>query len=128
MTSVTNALHQLFSRSEYDSGKLQKIHEELIASGHITPLNEFYRSSNEALRVTLEHCTTYQDLIKWTLSLLQTNHKQNLIHFGHDLYFIAVDLDLLLIERIDETRCALDVQENLKKQLQSITESDLRGE
>jgi len=107
--------------------KLRKIHEELISSGHISPLNEFYRSSNEALRVTLDHCLTYNDLIKWTLSLLQTNNKPNLIDFGHDLYSIAIDLDLTLIERIDNARCAIEIQENLKHELQTISEIDLRG-
>ena len=127
MNSLTKALRNLFTRSEYDSIKLRKIHEELITSGHISPLNEFYRSTNEALRVTLDHCVTYDELIKWTLSLLQTNNKPNLIDFGHDLYSIAIDLDLTLIERIDNTRCAIEIQENLKHELQTITENDLRG-
>ncbi|CAF0878189.1 unnamed protein product [Rotaria sordida] len=126
INSLTKALRNLFTRSEYHSVKLQKIHEELITSGHISPLNEFYRSPSEALRVTLDHCSTYADLIKWTLSLLQTNNKQNLIDFGHDLYSIAIDLDFALIERIDNTRCAIDIQENLKYELQTITETDLR--
>ncbi|UJR27919.1 hypothetical protein I4U23_009179 [Adineta vaga] len=126
ITSLTNALRRLFSRSEYDSNKLQKIHEELISSGHISPLNEFYRSSNEALRITLEHCITYQDFIRWTLSLLQTTHKLNLLDFGHDLYSIAIDLDLSFIEHIDEIRCVLEIQGTLKQELQSITENDLR--
>ncbi|CAF0850652.1 unnamed protein product [Rotaria sordida] len=126
INSLTKALRNLFTRSEYHSVKLQKIHEELITSGHISPLNEFYRSPSEALRVTLDHCSTYADLIKWTLSLLQTNNKRNLIDFGHDLYSIAIDLDFALIERIDNTRCAIDIQENLKYELQTITETDLR--
>jgi hypothetical protein len=127
MNSLKKALHNLFTRSEYNSTKLQKIHEELITSGHISPLNEFYRSTNEALRVTLDHCVTYDDLIEWTLSLLQTTNKPNLIDFGRDLYSIAIDLDLTLIERIDNTRCAIEIQENLKYELQTITETDLRG-
>ncbi|CAF3435046.1 unnamed protein product [Rotaria sp. Silwood1] len=126
INSLTNALRNLFARSEYHSTKLQKIHEELITSGHISPLNEFYRSSNEALRVTVDHCNTYADLIKWTLSLLQTNNKPNLINFGHDLYLIAIDLEFALIQSIDNTRCAIDIQENLKHELQTITEIDLR--
>ncbi|CAM4912460.1 unnamed protein product [Rotaria socialis] len=126
MNSLTKALRDLFARSEYDNTKLQKIHGELIASGHISPLNEFYRSPNEALRVTLDHCVTYADLIKWTLSLLQTNNKPNLLDFGRDLYLIAIDLDFLLIERIDDKRCAIEIQENLKHELQTITETDLR--
>jgi len=127
INSLTKLLHNLFTRSEYDSLKLRKIHDELIASGHISPLNEFYRSTNEALRVTLDHCVTYSELIAWTLSLLQTTNKPNLIDFGHDLYSIAIDLDLALTERIDNTRCAMEIQENLKYQLQTITENDLRG-
>ncbi|CAF3445814.1 unnamed protein product, partial [Rotaria sp. Silwood2] len=126
INSLTKALRNLFARSEYHNTKLQKIHEELISSGHISPLNEFYRSTNEALRVTLDHCSTYADLIKWTLSLLQTNNKPNLIDFGHDLYLIAIDLDFALIERIDNARCAIDIKENLKHELQIITETDLR--
>ncbi|CAF1322126.1 unnamed protein product [Adineta steineri] len=126
INSLTNALHNLFSRSEYDNNKLRKIHDELITSGHISPLNEFYRSSSEALRLTLDHCVTYNDLIKWTLSLLQTQNKPNLIDFGHDLYSIAIDLDLSLIERIDNTQCAFDIQEHLKHDLQTISETDLR--
>ncbi len=124
---MTKLLQNLFTRSEYDALKLRKIHEELIASGHISPLNEFYRSTNEALRVTLDHCVTYNELIAWTLSLLQTNNKPDLIDFGHDLYSIAIDLDLALTDRIDNTRCAIEIQENLKHQLQTITENDLRG-
>ncbi|CAM4763528.1 unnamed protein product [Rotaria magnacalcarata] len=126
MNSLTKALRDLFARSEYDNTKLQKIHGELIASGQISPLNEFYRSPNEALRVTLDHCITYADLIKWTLSLLQTNNKPNLLDFGRDLYLIAIDLDFSLIERIDDKRCAIEIQENLKHELQTITETDLR--
>jgi len=127
MNSLTTALRNLFAESKYDSTKLRKIHEELISSGHISPLNEFYRSTNEALRVTLDHCITYDEFIKWTLSLLQTNNKPNLIDFGHDLYSIAIDLDLTLIDRIDNTHCAIEIQENLKHELQTITENDLRG-
>ena len=127
LKSLMKALQTLLSRSDYDSIKLRNIHDELIASGHISPLNEFYRSSNDALRVTLDHGVTYHDLIQWTLSLLQTNNKSNLIHFGHDLYSIAIDLDLSLVDRIDNTRCAMDIQENLKHQLQTISDNDLRG-
>lgn len=127
ITSLTKSLRNLFSESNYDTTKLRKIHEELISSGHISPLNEFYRSSNEALRITLEHCVTFDQLIKWTLLLLQTNNKPYLIDFGHDLYSIAIDLDLTLIERIDNTRCAMEIQDNLKHQLQTFTENDLRG-
>jgi hypothetical protein len=127
INSLTKLLQNLFTRSEYDSLKLRKIHDELISSGHISPLNEFYRSANEALRVTLDHCVTYNELIAWTLSLLQTNNKPDLIDFGHDLYSIAIELDLALTDRIDNTRCAMEIQETLKHQLQTISENDLRG-
>ena len=127
INSMTKALQNLFSRSEYHKTKLQKIHEELIASGHISPLNEFYRSSNEALRVTLDHCVTYDKLIEWTLSLLQTYNKPNLIDFGHDLYSIAIDLDFALIKKIDNIQYAFGIKENLKLELQTMSESDLRG-
>ena len=61
------------------------------------------------------------------MSLLQTSNKPNLIDFGHDLYSIAIDLDLTLIDRVDDARCAIEIQENLKHELQTITETDLRG-
>lgn len=125
--SLTKALHDLFTRSNYDNDKLQKIHEELIASGHISPLNEFYRSPTEALRVILDHCVTYTDLIKWTLSVLETTNKPNLMEFGHDLYSIAINLDLELIQHIDNKRCAIEIQERLKHGLQTFIENDLRG-
>ena len=127
INALTKSLSNLFTQSKYDTIKLRKLHDELIASGHISPLNEFYRSTNEAVRVTVEHCVTYAELIKWTLSLLQTTNKPNLIEFGHDLYAIAIDLDFLLTERIDHTRCAIEIQENLKHQLLTISENDLRG-
>ena len=127
INSLTQSLHHLLTRSEYNNIQLRKIHDELISSGHISPLNEFYRSSNEAIRVILDHCVTYDQLIQWTLSLLQTTNKPNLIHFAHDLYSIATDLNLTLIDRIDNTRCAIEIQENIKHELQTITEHDLRG-
>lgn len=127
MESLSKSLRNLFLRADYDHVKLRKIHEELIVSGHISPLNEFYRSINDALRVTLDHCLTYDDLIRWTLSLLQTNNKPNLISFAHDLYSIAIELDSTLSDRIDHGRCAIEVQEHLKRELQTLTENDLRG-
>lgn len=117
----------MLDASTYDSSKLRKIHDELISSGHISPLNEFYRSSSDALRVILDHCATYDELIKWTLSLFQTTNKPNLIDLAHDLYSIATDLDLTLIERIEYPQCITHIQENLKQQLQTLTENDLRG-
>lgn len=125
--SFTNALRDLFSRPAYDSAKLRKIHDELISAGHISPLNEFYRSTNDAIRVTLDHCLTYGELIKWTLSLLQTSHKPVLIDFGHDLYAIAIALDQSLTQRIDEARCITEIQDSLRPALQAMTDSDLRG-
>ena len=127
INSLTKSLNNLFIQSKYDRPKLRKLHDELIASGHISPLNEFYRSTNEAVRVTLEHCDTYDQLIKWTLALLETTNKPNLIEFGRDLYGIAIDLDFALNERIDNTRCAMEIQEHLKRQLLTISDHDLRG-
>ena len=127
MDSLSKSLRNLFLRADYDHVKLRKIHEELIVSGHISPLNEFYRSINDALRVTLDHCLTYDDLIRWTLSLFQTNNKPNLIGFAHDLYSIAIELDSTLSDRVDHGRCAIEVQDHLRRELQTLTENDLRG-
>ena len=127
MSALTVALRTLFQQSTYDTAKLRKIHEELISSGHISPLNEFYRSINDALRVTLDHCLTYEDLIRWTLSLFRTHNKHNLIQFAHDLYGIAIDLDLKLVQGIDFARCSTELQENIQQQLQTLSEHDLRG-
>ena len=126
--ALVNALRSLFHRTDYNSAQLLRLHEELIASGHISPLNEFYRSANDALRVTLDHCITYEDLIKWTLSLFQTSSKPHVLAFAHDLYSIAIDLDLSLVDRIDLGRCATDLQEHLKSELQTLTENHLRGQ
>lgn len=127
ISSLTKSLNNLFTQSTYDRTKLRKLHDELIASGHISPLNEFYRSTNEAVRITLEHCDTFDQLIKWTLSLLQTTNKPNLTDFGRNLYGIAIDLDFALNDRIDNTRCAMEIQEYLKRQLLTISDHALRG-
>ena len=51
-----------------------------------------------------------------------------MLAFAHDLYSIAIDLDLSLVDRIDLSRCAADLQEHLKSELQTLSENHLRGQ
>jgi hypothetical protein len=124
---LSDELHALLSGANYGGGMLRKIHEALIAEGHISPLNEFYRSTVDAVRVIVEHCPTYEDLVRWSLALFQSIEQTHLIAFAHDLYTIAVNLDIRTNESIDLIRCSNDLQEQVKNRLQTLTEHDLRG-
>ncbi|CAF1305963.1 unnamed protein product, partial [Didymodactylos carnosus] len=125
--SFVIALKQMFNTNEYKA-KLQKLHNHLVSGGFISPLNEFYRSIDDAIRVTLEHCGDYDELIKWTLSILQaTDRQKDLLDFGFNLYAIAVDLDLQYTKSINNVeRYAREIEERIKQELQTISENELR--